>query len=213
MLNPGCASGRESPIRIEFEDEKTSTLLELLNQISAEISDKETPKIKPIWRPPLRTVPARAMAANNTRSLTAPELKIVSRKASPAPTPGGSPRQQQVSQLARSRELPLCPSKLIATSGTAGAGPSTSTATAHPKKAAPTAPSGALPPIYKPSSKPIPFSVERGLRGTPHGVPAGNSSFDIHVVDLDEKSAAGKDNVSDISSIASSSPQRPRHRN
>ncbi|KAH8336809.1 hypothetical protein KR059_003944, partial [Drosophila kikkawai] len=213
LLNPGCASGRESPIRIEFEDEKTSTLLELLNQISAEISDNERPRNKPTWRPPLRTVPARAMAANNTRSLTAPELKFVSRKASPAPTPGASPKQNRVSQLARSRELPLCPSKLIATSG---AGPSTSSAASaaapQPKKAAPTGPSAAPPPVYKPSSRPAPFSVESRLRG--NGVPTGNSGYDIHVVDLNEKAAAGtKDNVSDISSIASTSPQRPRHRN
>lgn len=205
MLNPGCPSGRESPIRIEFEDEKTSTLLELLNQISAEISDSEKPKIRPIWRPPLKTVPARAMAANNTRSLTAPELKI-SRKSSPAPTPTPTPgvSHTALSQF-QNRELPLCPSKLIANSAP-------SAPTAPPKKSAPTAPT----PTYKPTTH-APFSVEGGNRGNTRasdGVRSDNSNFDIHVVDLDEKGGhLGRDNVSDISSIASTSPQRPKHRN
>ncbi|KAH8270758.1 hypothetical protein KR018_000206 [Drosophila ironensis] len=209
MMNPGCPSGRESPIRIEFEDEKTSTLLELLNQISAEISDNETPKIKPAWRPPIKSVPARAMALNNGRSLTAPELKI-SRKSSPAPTPGPTPGTS-TTQLTRQRELPLCPSKLV-TSSSRGEPASTKKSTAPPAPAP-------APPAYKSSH--TPFSVEQRLRGhnrTSHGgVPSGNSNFDIHVVDLDEKAAAGragslaKDNVSDISSIASTSPQRPRH--
>nr|XP_016929688.1 transient-receptor-potential-like protein [Drosophila suzukii]XP_016929689.1 transient-receptor-potential-like protein [Drosophila suzukii]XP_016929690.1 transient-receptor-potential-like protein [Drosophila suzukii] len=207
LLNPGGPSGRESPIRIEFEDEKASTLLELLNQISAEISDSERPKVKPIWRPPLKSVPARAMAANNTRSMTAPELKI-GRKSSPAPTPGPTPGHTAVNQL-RSRELALCPSKLIANS-TSG------TSIAPPKKSAPSAPAAAPPPpTYKKANPP--FSVEGRIRRNTHtsdGVPTGNSSFDIHVVDLDEKGAhLARDNVSDISSIASTSPQRPKHRN
>ncbi|KAH8324719.1 hypothetical protein KR074_010266 [Drosophila pseudoananassae] len=207
MLNPNCPSGRESPIRIEFEDEKTSTLLDLLNQISDEISQNETPKIKTIWRPPIKSVPARAMALNNGRSLTAPELKV-SRKASPAPTPGPTPGSS-ISQLARQRELPLCASKLVTDSTPAPA--------SNPvplKKAAPLAPA---PPPYKSSH--TPFSVEGRVQGnsrTSHGVPSGHSNFDIHVVDLDETTARGslaKDNVSDISSIASTSPQRSKHRN
>ncbi|XP_016974030.1 transient-receptor-potential-like protein isoform X3 [Drosophila rhopaloa] len=200
MLNPGCSSGRESPIRIEFEDEKTSTLLELLNQISAEISDSERPKVKPIWRPPIKSVPARAMAANNVRSLTAPELKI-GRKSSPAPTPGPTPGRSAL----RNRELQLCPSKLIANS---------TTASAPPKKSAPLAPVVAPPSTFKGTSTTrTPFSVESSNR-TSDGVPSGNSSFDIHVVDLDEKRGqVARDNVSDISSIASTSPQRPKHRN
>ncbi|XP_033153959.1 transient-receptor-potential-like protein isoform X2 [Drosophila mauritiana] len=205
MLNPGCPSGRESPIRIEFEDEKTSTLLELLNQISAEISDSEKPKIRTTWRPPLKTVSSRAMAANNTRSLTAPELKI-SRKSSPAPTPTPTPgvSHTALSQF-RNRELPLCPSKLIANSAPAAP-------TAPPKKSAPTA----APPSYKPTTH-APISMEGGKRGntrTSDGVRSDKSNFDIHVVDLDEKGGhLGRDNVSDISSIASTSPQRPKHRN
>ncbi|KRJ98521.1 transient-receptor-potential-like protein isoform X1 [Drosophila yakuba] len=206
MLNPGCPSGRESPIRIEFEDEKTSTLLELLNQISAEISDGEKSKIKTTWRPPLRTVPARAMAANNVRSLTAPELKI-SRKSSPAPTPSPTPgvSHTALSQF-RNRELPLCPSKLIANSA-----PSASTA--PPKKSAPSAPAATPPPTYKPTTH-APFTVEgrnRGNTRTSDGVRPDNSNFDIHVVDLDEKGGhLGGDNASDISSIASRSPQGHR---
>ncbi|XP_017120408.1 transient-receptor-potential-like protein isoform X2 [Drosophila elegans] len=179
MLNPGCSSGRESPIRIEFEDEKTSTLLELLNQISAEISDSERPKGKPVWRPPLKSVPARAMAANNVRSLTAPELKI-GRKSSPAPTPGHS--------ALRSRELQLCPSKLI---------------TAPPKKSAPSVPVAAPPPTFK-------GATHKTFIRSSDGVPTGSSNFDIHVVDLDEKRG---DNASDISSIASTSPQRFKNPN
>ncbi|XP_039490098.1 transient-receptor-potential-like protein isoform X2 [Drosophila santomea] len=205
MLNPGCPSGRESPIRIEFEDEKTSTLLELLNQISAEISDGEKSKIKTTWRPPLRTVPARAMAANNVRSLTAPELKI-SRKSSPAPTPSPTPgvSHTALSQF-RNRELPLCPSKLIANSAPAAS-------TAPPKKSAPSAPAAAPPPTYKPTH--APFSVEGrngGTTRTSDGVRPDNSNFDIHVVDLDEKGRhLGGDNASDTSSIASRSPQGHR---
>ncbi|XP_043661691.1 transient-receptor-potential-like protein [Drosophila teissieri] len=208
MLNPGCPSGRESPIRIEFEDEKTSTLLELLNQISAEISDGEKSKIKAAWRPPLRTVPARAMAANNVRSLTAPELKI-SRKSSPAPTPSPTPgvSHTALSQF-RNRELPLCPSKLIANSAPAAS-------TAPPKKSAPSAPADAPPPTYKPTAH-APFSVEgrnRGNTRTSDGVRPDNSNFDIHVVDLDEKGGhLGRDNASDISSIASTSPKGTKHR-
>ncbi|BFG05180.1 transient-receptor-potential-like protein [Drosophila madeirensis] len=199
MLNPGCSSGRESPIRIEFEDEKSSTLLQLLNQISEEISDRERPRTKPMWRPPLKSVSARAMAANNGRSHTAPELKI-SRKSLPPPaaakTTATAPTPSSVSQLAssRSRELPLCPSKL---------------ATAAPalKKSAP---------IASGTSSRTSFSVE--LKGRGHisdGVSAGNAnSFDIHVVDLDEsRRRVGEDNCSDISSIASTSPQRPKKGN
>ncbi|KAI8036291.1 hypothetical protein M5D96_010884 [Drosophila gunungcola] len=183
MLNPGCSSGRESPIRIEFEDEKTSTLLELLNQISAEISDSERPKVKPVWRPPLKSVPARAMAANNVRSLTAPELKI-GRKSSLALTPVGTPGHSAL----RSRELQLCPSKLI---------------TAPPKKSAPSAPVAAPASTFK-------GSTQKPFIRSSDGVPTGSSNFDIHVVDLDEKRG---DNVSDISSIASTSPQRLKHPN
>jgi len=148
------------------------------------------------------------MAANNTRSMTAPELKI-GRKSSPAPTPGPTPGHTAVNQL-RNRELALCPSKLIANS-TSG------TSIAPPKKSAPSAPAGAPPPppTYKKANPP--FSVEGRIRRNTHtsdGVPTGHSNFDIHVVDLDEKGAhLARDNVSDISSIASTSPQRPKHRN
>ncbi|KAH8401599.1 hypothetical protein KR009_006741 [Drosophila setifemur] len=224
MLNPGCNSGRESPIRIEFEDEKTSTLLELLNQISAEISERESPRVKPTWRPPLKSVHARAMAMNNGRSLTAPELKI-SRKSSPAPTPGPTPKSSN-SQLARARELPLCASKLVAksTEGPTSIAPVNTPANVPPaphsaKKSEPPAPGTASLPGNKLTYKPnhMPFSVESRIRGnarTSHGVPSGNSGFDIHVVDLDEMAAGsvGRDNVSEISSIASTSPQRTQDR-
>ncbi|XP_017839317.2 transient-receptor-potential-like protein isoform X2 [Drosophila busckii] len=198
LLNPGCASGRESPIRIEFEDEKTSTLLDLLNQISAEISSCERPRNKPCWRPPLKSVPARALADDiewyhsNTRS--APEL--------------------QTSTVSRSRELNLCPSKLV-------------TSTAGSKKAAPLAPTPAAKSAAATNKcKTTPFSVELALatrRGnSSYGVPSGNStSFDMQVVDLNERgqrggggggvAAADKDNISDVSSIVSMSPKRPKH--
>ncbi|XP_022229777.2 transient-receptor-potential-like protein isoform X1 [Drosophila obscura] len=202
MLNPGTSSGRESPIRIEFEDEKSSTLLQLLNQISEEISDRERLRIKSIWRPPLKSVTARAMAANHGRSHTAPELKI-SRKSLPAPppapatAPATAPTSSGISRLAsnRSRELPLCPSKLV------------TAAPAVQKSQAPTASA---------TSSRTPFSVERkGPGHSSDGMPAGNpNSFDIHVVDLDERSRrVGGDNCSDISSIASTSPQRPKRGN
>ncbi|SPP74037.1 transient-receptor-potential-like protein isoform X4 [Drosophila guanche] len=199
MLNTGCSSGRESPIRIEFEDEKSSTLLQLLNQISEEISHRERPRIKPMWRPPLKSVSARAMAANNGRSHTAPELKI-SRKSLPptaaAKSTATAPTPSSVSQLpsSRSRELPLCPSKLV-------------TAAPALKKTAP---------ITSATSLRTPFSVEPKGRGhISDGVSAGNAnSFNIHVVDLDEsRRRVGGDNGSDISSIASTSPQRPKKGN
>ncbi|XP_023159908.2 transient-receptor-potential-like protein isoform X1 [Drosophila hydei] len=206
LLNPGCASGRESPIRIEFEDEKTSTLLELLNQISEEINVCERPRRKPCWRPPLRTVPARALAANNewSRSNTAPELQLNRKSATvaqPAPSRSSS----------RTRELPLCPSKLV---------------TAAAPTAKKTAPSAPIPPPAATKAlatvnnshrakATTPFSVElaRG-RGNLHRVqPAHSNAFDIHVVDLDERSpsstAFDKDNMSDVSSTLSMSPKRP----
>lgn len=200
LLNPGCPSGRESPIRIEFEDEKTSTLLQLLNQISEEINICERPRIKPHWRPPLKSVPGRAMAANNewSRSNTAPELQLP-RKSSPPPRP----------VYGRARELPLCPSKLV-----------TSAAAANAKKMAPVAPA-----VPTTATKPeasranvnhsTPFSVELALAGRRAGVPLGSSkAFDIHIVDLDESGQSGqtdKDNVSDVSSILSMSPKGPAH--
>ncbi|KAH8299649.1 hypothetical protein KR044_004292 [Drosophila immigrans] len=209
LLNPGCASGRESPIRIEFEDEKTSTLLDLLNQISEEINVCEKPRIKPHWRPPLKSVPARAMAANNewSRSNTAPELQLV-RKLTPVKAAASRPANS------RTRELPLCPSKLV-----------TATATST-RKTAPVAPQP--PPVmaygYANNKNPTttPFSVElalarrQGAVNASHGVPTGNSNaFDIHVVDLDERNQSGqpldRDNISDVSSILSMSPKRPNH--
>ncbi|KAH8384760.1 hypothetical protein KR093_007794, partial [Drosophila rubida] len=193
MLNPGCASGRESPIRIEFEDEKTSTLLQLLNQISEEINVREKSRPTSHWRPPsLKTVPGRALAASGewSRSNTAPELQVA-RKLTPAPRPAANNR---------SRELPLCASKL-----------------ANGK----TAPLAPQPPAmaYNASKKPstTPFSVElelarrQGAGNGTCGMPAGSSAaFDIHVVDLDERSQ-NRDNVSDVSSIVSMSPKRPNH--
>lgn len=197
LLNPGCASGRESPIRIEFEDEKTSTLLQLLNQISEEINICERPRVKPQWRPPPRkTVPGRAMAANNewSRSNTAPELQPP-RKSSPPPRP----------VYGRTRELPLCPSKLVTSAAAA--------ATTTIKKMAPVAPAATA--TTKPANvnHTTPFSVELGLAGR-CGVPLGSSrAFDIHIVDLDEKSGqrTDKDNISDVSSILSMSPKGPSH--
>ncbi|XP_068145669.1 transient-receptor-potential-like protein isoform X1 [Drosophila tropicalis] len=219
MLTPGCNSGRESPIRIEFEDEKTSTLLDLLNQISEEINDCERPRKRPIWRPPLKSVPARALAAQNARSHTAPELNLA-RKSSPAPpmptskapsSTSPSPSSAKISSAignTRARELPLCPSKLAATA----------TAPISLRKAAPNAPATASITGNKQSHSSTPFSVELARS---HGVSSANSnSFDIQVVDLDlektqnrerKNSTAKDDNISDISSVVSMSPKRPRH--
>lgn len=166
----------------------------------------ERPRRKPCWRPPLRTVPARALAANNewSRSNTAPELQLNRKSATvaqPAPSRSSS----------RTRELPLCPSKLV---------------TAAAPTAKKTAPSAPIPPPAATKAlatvnnshrakATTPFSVElaRG-RGNLHRVqPAHSNAFDIHVVDLDERSpsstAFDKDNMSDVSSTLSMSPKRP----
>jgi len=162
----------------------------------------EKPRIKPQWKPPLKSVPGRAMAANNewSRSNTAPELQLA-RKFTPAP------RATNCGNNSRTRELPLCPSKLVT-----AAAPTI-------KKTAPVVPQPPPPAVtYNPSRKKsttTPFSVEHTLARR-HGMSTGNSkAFDIHVVDLDESNQSGrpidKDNMSDVSSILSMSPKRPNH--
>lgn len=211
LLNPGCASGRESPIRIEFEDEKTSTLLELLNQISEEINGPRR-SIKPCWRPPLSAVPARAMAASNdwSRSHTAPELQLNQRSAPLSqPQPKLQPAPSRVGN--RTRELPLCPSKLV----TAAAPTAKKTAPSAPHAPPPAAKAPATVNSSNRARATMPFSVELRLgRGSVHRVqPSHSNAFDIHVVDLDERSpsrtALDKDNMSDVSSVRSMSPKRP----
>lgn len=211
LLNPNCASGRESPIRIEFEDEKTSTLLELLNQISEEINHPRQ-SIKPCWRPPLSTVSTRAMGASNdwSRSYTAPELQL-NRKSAPQPQPQQQPQPTPSRVANRTRELPLCPSKLV----TASAPTAKKTAPSAPHAPAPAAKAPATVNSGNRARATMPFSVELGLgRGSLHRVqPSHSNAFDIHVVDLDERNpsstALDKDNMSDVSSVLSMSPKRP----
>lgn len=68
-------SGRESPIRIEFEDEKTATLLDLLNQISDEI-DENQPALLKVINPAHRAINKQnrnfvppSLATSNTKGL------------------------------------------------------------------------------------------------------------------------------------------------
>ncbi|XP_030388495.1 transient-receptor-potential-like protein [Scaptodrosophila lebanonensis] len=218
MLNPTSASGRESPIRIEFVDEKTSTLLELLNQISDEINVRQTPILqtscRPIWRPPLRAAPF--LASSNARSLTAPELRLTKRRPGSATTtnrdyakPTGAPAREP---NCKARELPLCPGKLQ--QQCAGS----NKPCAPPKKSAPTPP-----PINAPMLPThAPLAVEEGSAGSVRlegnnsiCVPLGNSnSFDIHVVDLDESSpSVANDNQSDASSITTIDTSRAEESN
>lgn len=120
MINPSTVSGRDSPIGVEFEDVKTATLLDLLNQISVELEDcadatqkklkmnevkqkflqsQGIPKeIKPIIKEfgvASPNTPTSAMKGKmvTTRSQTLPELQMTRTK-----TNTGSGRTQQTTK-------------------------------------------------------------------------------------------------------------------
>ncbi|XP_037951197.1 transient-receptor-potential-like protein [Teleopsis dalmanni] len=228
LLSPQSRSGRESPIPVEFEYEKTATLLELLNQISEEIDCNAA--IKPIKilsdkkqstgaiSCPLPT-DVNTIVKEHGFSAATKQISLNSNNQMQLNKSTAMKQNQKV--FTKSNELILSASKLAAppksqeqtmkllqtsTSTAAVATPKTSA-----KKIAPLAPSVAQPPAYKPT----PFSVELGRAGrhpsykrsTVAPPYANTGAFDIDFVDLDdsnrnEEEFAFADNVSEVSSIA-----------
>ncbi|XP_065366954.1 transient-receptor-potential-like protein [Calliphora vicina] len=213
LQSPPTVSGRESPIAVEFEDEKTATLLELLNQISEELKDNKSTtlqqrlkaeeiKNKFLLQPPrpplakdikpiIKEYGVNSPASLNlsksvtTRTQTLPEIQTAKK----APTksmgyPKGIELTLSANQLAKSF---------------------------NSKKAAPLAPTGPKP-VH---STHTPFAVEMGKAGRKAGYarpPNASayenipSNFNLNVVDLEDDSDM-MDNISQFSSDAYNSPK------
>lgn len=208
--------GRESPIGVEFEDERTATLLELLNQISEELKESSSSSTLPIEdakkkfllqppRPPLAKdvrVMIKEYGVNSpasinpskpltTRTQTLPEIQTTKR----APTRSASSN--------KNNELTLSASQLNKMNLS--------------KKPAPNVPpSLPVTSTFKPQqSTHAPFAVELGKAGRkpgyakhPHSKLYGNmpAHFDLNVVDLEDDNEM-MDDISQFSLDASNSPK------
>lgn len=205
---PPVQSGRESPIAVEFEDEKTATLLELLNQISEELKtsrpatmqqklqleDARKKFLLPNARPPLpkeikpivKEYGVNSPASVNqsktltTRTQTLPEIQTTKKA------------------LTKSQETPLSAGNLMRSN--------------MGKKTAPM-----VPPIPKPpQNSHTPFAVELGKAGRKPGYakyPQQRSNeqipqnYDLNVVDLEDDNEM-MDDISQFSSDAFNSPTK-----
>uniref|UniRef100_A0A1I8P5H8 Transient receptor ion channel domain-containing protein n=1 Tax=Stomoxys calcitrans TaxID=35570 RepID=A0A1I8P5H8_STOCA len=203
---PSKVHGRDSPIEVEFEDEKAQTLLELLNQISEELATSQgensarTGQLEEVRRkflqhqkpPPstfnkhieqdaqnkTKSTTSKTTKAVTTRSQTLPEIQIT-KKAS------GSNNKSTISQTTgknkKADELPLSAGRLHSSNMPA-------------KKAAPPAPGSA-----KPTSTRQPFSVEVNRAGRRQQQQQYQGNVDFNFVDLDDYDSAMMDDVSQYS--------------
>ncbi|XP_075166028.1 transient receptor potential-like isoform X2 [Haematobia irritans] len=209
---PAKVHGRDSPIEIEFEDEKAQTLLDLLNQLSEELDtphgntkerraqvDEVRKKFLQHQNPPPGSYNRTAMpdsgnrgkSSNSTissniikaRSQTLPEIQNTKKStAKQAPAAPASGKSK------KSDELPLSAGKLQ-TSGNQST-----------RRAAPPAPGSAKP---QPQPEPTrqPFSVELGRVGRrrPEYANENQGNVDFNIVDLDDYDSAMMDDISQFS--------------
>lgn len=214
LQTPSTLSGRDSPIGVEFEDEKTQTLLELLNQISEELTTtkSEVPKRKvdevrrqflapppppqTKWPPSTDTKAIIKDTSNKTkssgstsktvttRSQTLPDIQLT-KKATTATTSKTAANQNQNSNKSKKiDELTLSAGKLSSV-----------------KKSAPAVPGGARPQHHQTTN--VPFSVEMGRAGRQMSYVnksyISHSNVDFNVVDLDDYESSMMDDISQFS--------------
>ncbi|XP_073813847.1 transient receptor potential-like [Musca autumnalis] len=211
LQTPTHVSGRDSPIGVEFEDEKAETLLELLNQISEELSSKQTTAdrtcVEEVRRkflqyqktppgseakPILKDTQTRAKSPSSktvaTRSRTQPEMQLNKNLGAVSHKSRKSDEGASMAAGHRSKkieELTLSAGKL----------------SSMKKSAPPPVPSA--PPRYQESSTRTPFSVEVGKAGRKHGYDnktlVSTANVDFNVVDLDDYDNGMMDNISQFS--------------
>uniref|UniRef100_A0A1I8N2Y0 Transient receptor ion channel domain-containing protein n=1 Tax=Musca domestica TaxID=7370 RepID=A0A1I8N2Y0_MUSDO len=215
LHTPGHVSGRDSPIAVEFEDEKAETLLELLNQISEELSSESSsgnrPNVEEVKKkflqyqktppgteaksilkdsqPSARTK-SPASKTVTTRSQTAPEIQrnknLAPNQGPPVSHKSRKPENVAAGSSQKSKKIEEL---------TLSAGKLSSM-----KKAAPPAPGGAKP---QDGSSRTPFSVELNRPGHRHGYDnrtlVSTANMDFNVVDLDDYDNGMTDDISQIS--------------
>uniref|UniRef100_A0A1A9V4N0 Transient receptor ion channel domain-containing protein n=1 Tax=Glossina austeni TaxID=7395 RepID=A0A1A9V4N0_GLOAU len=207
---------RESPIPIEFEDEKTTTLMELLSKISGDLQDTNIDAANKRAR--VAEVRKQSLAAEQTGQIT---KKRQEKPASENPhnlyghqtdnTLSSKPASNKTKEEGQA-ELTLTVSAL--------ARQANKTLGSQQQSLKKTAPS---PPQHQQKqSVHVPFAVELGKAGRRPGFakppPVYQNlpkNFDINVVDLDCQSLSySMDDLSDISSVGHQSPahrQRDHH--
>ncbi|XP_037811373.1 transient-receptor-potential-like protein [Lucilia sericata] len=212
LQSPPAISGRESPIAVEFEDEKTATLLELLNQISEELKDAKTSTLQ--QRLQADEIKKKFLQQQQHQQPTRPPLAkdikpIIKEYGVDSP----SSFNQSKSVTTRTQTLPeIQTAKKAPTKQKSNEIILSASQLNKPisiKKPAPSAPSRPT------QSTHTPFAVELGKAGRkpgyarhPHqtyeNIP---SNYDLNVVDLEDDN----DMMDDISQFSSDAYSSPKH--
>lgn len=187
-LNPATVSRSESPIPIEFEDEKTATLMNLLNKIEKEITEVE--------QTPFNMLKFKDFA-KDVRQL---ELKSLNQSKQQTDVSSNSNSKQKQSNLIKKDDMQqnLSAHKLL--NADKNTNKKSGTAVNTTKKMAPKAPV-----ICKDVQA---FSVETGIAGLKRtsGYKFANAPVvDLTFVDVEDRDDFEMaDDVSEINSVASS---------
>uniref|UniRef100_A0A1B0BHH4 Transient receptor ion channel domain-containing protein n=1 Tax=Glossina palpalis gambiensis TaxID=67801 RepID=A0A1B0BHH4_9MUSC len=200
-------SDRESPIPIEFEDEKATTLMELLSKISGDLQDTSIDADNK--RPRVAEFRKKTLAGKKNSQMTKKRQESAASENSnslyghqTASTPFSKPVSNKTNEEGQA-ELTLT------VSGFAGqANKIVGSQQPALKKTAP------FPPQQQKQSVHVPFAVELGKAGRRPGFakppPVYQNlpkNFDINVVDLDSQSLSySMDDLSDASSVGRESP-------